>query len=598
MKEIAVLAGAKRLIGRGFSVGCAALRGLARRPLLSSALAVVFLGAFGLAAAAAGYWAGERELIQKVERRYVAPAMASLAARLGHVDETLEVSHRSVVTNGHLLDIRQFRIESGGYPMAWALAQAGDNIVFASRYGQLSYLDADNRLASLGINTPQRFDQLQSSGLLDDPVFEVAEVRTFDILTIETGEGLYDLYASYARYKDDCFEIAVSRTPLELTADGVRAATGLWEDVYVVNPCIAVKSVGMRFAGHEAGGRLAVLDDDTLLLSLGVFQLDNVAEGQLAGQDPATDIGKIIAISRSTGDGRVFAAGFRNPQGLVVARDGRVWETEHGPQGGDEVNLIREGANYGWPLATYGMDYMIPPRDWPFTQTPGRQDGYAAPAFAFTPSVGISNIIEPDPQEFPRWEGQLVAASLSAGSLFVLRVVDDRIVAAEPIAFGERLRDIIQLSDGRIAVASDAGDLFFVSNAERSREQPGAVSGLDRLAPPLREAGLQDPSAEVQGARYFFYACGSCHSTAGQLGIGPPLNGVVGRPVASVEGYGYSPALREHGGSWTRGALEDFIVNPQAVAPGSAMPPMPNVPELGLILRYLASTTPIPEAGG
>ena len=67
-----------------------------------------------------------------------------------------------------------------------------------------------------------------------------------------------------------------------------------------------------------------------------------------AGMRNPAHLGKIIAISLSTGEGRVYASGLRNPQGLTVARDGRVWETEHGPRGGDEVNLIREGGNYGW----------------------------------------------------------------------------------------------------------------------------------------------------------------------------------------------------------------------------------------------------------
>jgi glucose/arabinose dehydrogenase/cytochrome c2 len=571
---------------------CAVGRWLARRPILATLLAVVLLGGVAAASAGVGYWAAEHDVPQKIQARYIAPRINDLSNRLGLSSDFVEAPWRTVTTNGQLIDIAKVSVFSEGQPMVWALAEAGDNIIFSSRHGQLNYLNPENRIVSLGVNVPQRFDLLRESGLLDDPIFDIAEIRTFDILTVPTAEGAYDLYASYARYKDNCIEVAVSRTALELTSDGVRPATGEWEDVYVVNPCIAIKSTGMRFAGHEAGGRLALLDPDTLLLSVGVFQMDNVALGQLAGQDNSIDLGKIIEIKLSTREARIYAQGFRNPQGLLVASDGRVWETEHGPQGGDEVNLIREGANYGWPLATYGMDYASPPRDWPFTRTPGRQDGYQVPAFSFTPSIGISNIIEPDPSQFPRWKGQVLAASLSAQNLYVMRVVEDRIIAAEPISLATRLRDIIQLRDGRIAVSSDAGDLIIIRNTEMAHEPgPFIVSGFSELAPPREDASIQGETPLIRGARLFFYKCGVCHSLTGEVGIGPPLNGVVGRPIASVEDYGYSPALRERGGSWTGGLIASFADDPQGTITGTVMPKFEYLPgELELVVRYLAST--------
>jgi glucose/arabinose dehydrogenase/cytochrome c2 len=548
----------------------------------------------GLAAASgvAGYWAADRDIPQKVTARYLAPAADAVQRHLGVRTDDLQAVWERRITNGHVLEIAKIPVRRDGAPLVWALAPAGDSLVFSSRHGQLGYLDASNRLASLELETPMRLEALREGALGQDPVFEVSEVRTFDLLTVETGPQRYDLYASYARYAGDCFEVAVSRTPLEASDAGLRAATRAWEDVYVARPCLPIKNTGMRFAGHEGGGRLVMLDADTLLLSVGVFQFDNVAAGQLAGQDPSSDLGKIVSITLSTGEARIFASGFRNPQGLLVARDGRVWETEHGPQGGDEVNLIREGGNYGWPLVTYGMDYGSPPRDWPYTRTPGRHDGFDEPAFVFTPSIGISNIVEPDLEEFPRWRDHLVAASLTGGAIYVLQARGVDILAAEPITLNERLRDIVVMSDGRLAIATDDGDLVLVRNAEKWRDDAALiVTGISNLAAPLPEAGFDDVDSRVSGARVFHYQCGSCHGVAGEIVIGPPLNGVIGRRVGAVEGYGYSQAMTDFDGVWTRGRLRSFLTDPDRQFSGTVMP-RADTPWYYLddLIAYLAST--------
>jgi glucose/arabinose dehydrogenase/cytochrome c2 len=565
-------------------------RSVVRR--LSIGLALVGLVA---TSAAAGYWAAERDVPQKIVSRYLSPTVEGSLRGLGLASDDLAAAWVPLLTNRHALEIARFPVVRGDAPMAWALAPVGDGLVFASRHGQLGYLDAAYRFSSLEIETPMRLDALRDSELGRDPVFDFAEMRTFDLLAIETAPRRYDLYASYARFADGCFEIAVSRTPLEAAEEGVRAVTRDWEDVYVARPCLPSKDVGMRFAGHEGGGRLVLKDADTLLLSLGVYQFDDVSVGQLAGQDPSTDLGKLVAISLSTGEARIYASGFRNPQGLLVASDGRIWETEHGPHGGDEINLIRDGGNYGWPLATYGMGYGAPPRDWPFSSTPRTHDGYDEPAFVFTPSIGVSNVVETDPNEFPRWRNSLVVGSLAGGTLYVLPIEGDRLLGAEPIPLGARLRDIVVLADGRLAIATDAGELIFVRNAEKRRDDATLVAtGVSGLAAPPDELGW-DVDPRVRGARVFHYQCGSCHGVMGEISIGPPLDGVIGRRVGAVDGYGYSQAMSGFNGSWSRGLLRSFLTDPDTRFAGTIMPRL-DLPDYYLddLIRYLDST----EASG
>ena len=134
----------------------------------------------------------------------------------------------------------------------------------------------------------------------------------------------------------------------------------IWKHWYTTVP--APDKAG---AGHP-GGRIAFLPDETLLLSIGEG-FDYRDQAQALG----SDLGKIVRLDREgrppadnpladTAGARpeLYTVGHRNPQGLLVdPRDGTVWEHEHGPKGGDEINRIRPGLNYGWPLTTFGVDY-------------------------------------------------------------------------------------------------------------------------------------------------------------------------------------------------------------------------------------------------
>lgn len=80
---------------------------------------------------------------------------------------------------------------------------------------------------------------------------------------------------------------------------------------------------------------------------------------------------------------------------------GTLWSTEHGPRGGDEINVLEEGEHYGWPMVTYGTRYGN--QDWPANPNQGRHLGYQAPVYAFVPSIGISNLIQIENELFPYW---------------------------------------------------------------------------------------------------------------------------------------------------------------------------------------------------
>jgi len=201
------------------------------------------------------------------------------------------------------------------------------------------------------------------------------------------------------------------------------------------------------------GGRLAFLPDGSLLLTIG--------EGfdyREAAQDVDSGLGKVL---RMTDAGEpapgnpfpqapfVYSYGHRNPQGLAVAPDGTAWLHEHGPRGGDEVNRIEAGVNYGWPAITHGVDYsgalISPHTEWP---------GMAQPDWQWTPSIAPSGLAIGTGSLFPEWNGDLLVGALVAREVRRLDLEDGRVVGEEPL-FGEldaRVRDLRFGPDGALYV--------------------------------------------------------------------------------------------------------------------------------------------------
>jgi cytochrome c2 len=331
-----------------------------------------------------------------------------------------------------------------------------------------------------------------------------------------------------------CFTQRVSVIPLAWSANGRPRSAGPWRMLFESRPCVRPEGT---YDDSETGGRLAWAPDGKLLFTLGSLGFAG-GNGQLPfAQSNDADYGKILKLDPATGQRTVVSIGHRNPQGLVVTRDGRIWEPEHGPQGGDEINLIEQGANYGWPYATYGTDYGG--KTWSLNPDAHDHGIYHEPAFAFLPSVAISPIIELTGSEFPHWKGDLLAGSLRTEALFRIRTRDGRVIYVEPFSVGHRVRDLAELPGGRVIVWSDDGTLIEVSRND------------------------------VESA--FTRFCVGCHQPKFGTAVGPPLAGVAGRRIASVPGWAYSAGLQRKSGVWDDGSLNAFLSDPAAFAPGTTM---------------------------
>ena len=146
----------------------------------------------------------------------------------------------------------------------------------------------------------------------------------------------------------------------------------------------------------------------------------------------------------------IYSYGHRNPQGLVIDPAGNVWITEHGPQGGDEVNLVLPGNNYGWPVVGYGVNY----RSGAAIHEGTMREGMTHPSHVWIPSIGTSGLAWYTGDRFPGWQGSLLAGGLAGSQVALLQVDGQDVVKEETLVLGiGRVRDVRQGPDGYVYIA-------------------------------------------------------------------------------------------------------------------------------------------------
>ena len=267
------------------------------------------------------------------------------------------------------------------------------------------------------------------------------------------------LYVSNARAEPDCGGLDLWSFAIDVESLDLSEPSLLFE----TTPCLS------GISGHnQFGGRIAQDAEGVVYLSVGEYGnglatvRDELADGPFSGrpellQDPNT-YGVVVEVSKD-GAWQVVSRGHRNPQGLHYdSATQTLLLSEHGAKGGDEVNVIEQGQDYGWPDVTYAGPYGGNPQpdpSWSIDRWYGTNHGdFTEPLFTWLPSIAASQLLVYGGDEFPAWDGDILLASFK-GNIHRLRVVDDRVVFDEEIAIGTRPRDLIELSDGRLRVTTD-----------------------------------------------------------------------------------------------------------------------------------------------
>ena len=326
--------------------------------------------------------------------------------------------------------------DSLNHPWSLAFLPDGDYLV-SERRGKLWRVSPQGQKTEI-TGVPDVFHEGQG-GLLD-----IALAPDFD----ESG-WLYFSYSAPFSSDSDKANTEVARAKLDLKQNRLNAMA------------VIFKAQPKVEGGNHWGSRLLFTPDGYLFITLGErFDYEEEAQnllnhlgavvrlrpnGQVPKSNPFTN--------QDNAKDEIYSYGHRNPQGIALhTTSGKIWIHEHGPKGGDEINILKAGANYGWPKVTYGISY------WGFeisdkTTAPGIED----PILQWTPSIAPSGMAFYTGNKFPEWQGDLFVGALAHKHLRRLALDGDKVVEQEELLKdrGERMRDVRQGPDGYLYILTD-----------------------------------------------------------------------------------------------------------------------------------------------
>lgn len=304
---------------------------------------------------------------------------------------------------------------------------------------------------------PGDLRMLGTDGVLSEPIEGVPDVET-------RGQGGLLEVALSPNFSDDRF-VYLSYAESDGRTSGTAVGRGRLSDDarQLADFTVLFRQVPKLSTGHHFGGRMVFGPDGMLYVSLGESNQRPTA------QDLDKHQGTIIRIhpdgtvpsdnpfvGQAGAHPEIWSYGHRNPQGLALNPwSGELWEHEHGPRGGDEINIIRPGLNYGWPLATHGINYS----GFAIPEAEGETvDGTESPLLWWKRSPAISGMAFYDSSRFPRWNNSLFIGALRDRVLIRLTLDGDTVVAEERLLHerGDRIRDVRVGPDGFIYVLTDA----------------------------------------------------------------------------------------------------------------------------------------------
>ena len=253
--------------------------------------------------------------------------------------------------------------------------------------------------------------------------------------------------------KNDCYKISLF---LNEFIDVNKIRLNKWKKIFSSKNCLNLNmNPKKRFYLSASGGRIVKYDENNILLSIGSFDGDGHYSSLIHSQNLNNDYGKIIKVNLKDFSSEIFSYGHRNPQGLFLVDKDNIFSTEHGPKGGDELNLILKGRNYGWPIATFGTDYFKKFSD--VDTTNNSHTGYEKPIFSWGNSWAVSELIVYESNYFDKWKDNIITSSLAAQTLtrMVFNKEKKSIIYFENIPIGKRIRDIIEAPSGEIVLLTD-----------------------------------------------------------------------------------------------------------------------------------------------
>jgi cytochrome c2 len=451
----------------------------------------------------------------------------------------------SLPVNLNLIQLNKYHRFAGG---GGSFTLFGANVLVVDRLGSFYKVNLSNSRKIDKLNFPSIPNNLDSFILRSSVGKNLSDIH-MRVTSIAYDIKRAKLYVGYTQYISDAcnkFTIASLKVNLDLNHEGT------WRNVYE-SQCVTI-----NHASHEGGGKILVVKNK-LYFSIGYpdsigFQDEEGQDHIYNTQNKNTSFGKIFEYDLESNFLKMLTLGHRNPQGLAFLNE-VLYEVEHGPQGGDEINIIKEGFNYGWPIITNGTKYGMYDYKVDFKNEPNQK--FQDPLYAFVPSIGISSIVGIKGFN-DRWNHNLLIGSLKSQSLFRIKLNNQGFVEfVEPIWLGHRIRDISQFHKTIILLTDDSTLILITVNED------------------LLKKNIKNVTFKFQDHERKIEKCLKCHSfdQSNQSSIAPSLRNVINRKFASDNFYNhYSEAIKKSSGVWSKNNLIKFIQNPQEVIGGTTMP--------------------------
>jgi hypothetical protein len=284
----------------------------------------------------------------------------------------------------------------------------------------------------------------KSNERLEDSRFAI-----MDIGVLSQTKTTADVVVSFPKYdrKRECVSLVLGSYQINLDKKVGVKSNGNW---FTSKPCVPVSAV------QHAAGRIEVIDKASVYLTLGDLGFSKIINVKARG-----DLGSLFKVSKSKVEKISF--GHRNQQGIALIGND-LYASEHGPRGGDELNLISKGKDYGWPAVTYGEPYSA--GDYVKPRVTGSHNGYVKPLKYWVPSVAPTELVVlPAGSTWGKWSSQLVMGTLREEALIFIEL-KDRLTVGEVLEVGvdERIRDLEISAGGQIVATTDSGKLLFIES--------------------------------------------------------------------------------------------------------------------------------------
>ena len=269
-----------------------------------------------------------------------------------------------------------------------------------------------------------------------------------DIAVLSESASSAKLLISYPRLSTarNCVEIAID----EIAYDRTKQRAKFVSNWFVTKPCVPISAV------QHTAGRFAVIDKNTVYVTIG-----DLGYSEIDNRSKRGDLGSIFKLTAKSAS--KVSQGHRNPQGIVIFDNKTLMAAEHGPRGGDEINVIQQGGDYGWPFVSYGQPYGG--GDYVRPEKTDSHVGYIEPIKYWVPSIAPTELVQLPEQGWGSWGRSLVLGTLREQVLVFIKI-NDKLAATQDLQvdMGDRIRDLEVLSNGALLATTDSGKLITVTN--------------------------------------------------------------------------------------------------------------------------------------